>query len=406
MIMNAVGIDVSKRKSTVAVLRPGGQILMKPFDISHQSADLQTLARKLKDLDGVTRIVMECTGHYYEPVAHELSQAGLFVSAVNPQIINSFQGQDNPLRKVKTDKADSVKIARYTLDSWANLKQYTLMDELRSQLKTMNRQFDFYMKHKTAMKNNLIALIDQTYPGANTYFDSPARDDGSQKWVDFLDTYWHVDCVRKMSLNAFTDHYQKWCSRKKYNFSKSKAEEIYGTAKELVPVLPKDSFTKCIIKQAVMQVNAASQTVEELRALMNEAASKLPEYPVVMAMKGVGPSLGPQLMAEIGDVTRFNHKGAITAFAGVDPGVNDSGDYSQKSVHASKHGSPVLRKTLFQVMDILIKTKTDDPVYLFMDKKRVEGKPYYVYMTAGANKFLRVYYGRVKEYLATLSKSE
>ena len=96
------------------------------------------------------------------------------------------------LRKVKTDKADSVKIARYTLDSWANLKQYSLMDELRSQLKTMNRQFDFYMKHKTAMKNNPIGLIDQTYPGANTYFDSPAREDGSQKWVDFIDTYWHV----------------------------------------------------------------------------------------------------------------------------------------------------------------------------------------------------------------------
>ena len=405
MIMNAVGIDVSKRKSTIAVLRPGGEVLMKPFDISHQSADFQTLVRKLKDLDGETRIVMECTGHYYEPVARELSQAGLFVSAVNPQIINNFQGQDNPLRKVKTDKADSVKIARYTLDSWANLKQYTLMDELRSQLKTMNRQFDFYMKHKTAMKNNLIALIDQTYPGANTYFDSPARDDGSQKWVDFLDTYWHVDCVRKMSLNAFTDHYQKWCSRKKYNFSKAKAEEIYGTAKELVPVLPKDNFTKRIIRQAVAQVNAASQTVEGLRSLMNETASQLPEYPIVMEMKGVGPSLGPQLIAEIGDVTRFTHKGAVTAFAGVDPGVNDSGDYSQKSVHASKHGSPALRKTLFQIMDVLIKTKPDDAVYWFMDKKRAEGKPYYVYMTAGANKFLRVYYGRVKEYLSTLPKS-
>ncbi len=127
---------------------------------------------------------MECTGHYYEPVARELSQAGFFVSAVNPQIIRNFQGQDNPLRKVKTDKADSVKIARYTLDSWANLKQYSLMDELRSRLKTMNRQFDFYMKHKTAMKNNLIGLIDQTYPGANTYFDSPAREDGSRNgWI-------------------------------------------------------------------------------------------------------------------------------------------------------------------------------------------------------------------------------
>ena len=259
------------------------------------------------------------------------------------------------------------------------------------------------MKHKTAMKNNLIALLDQSYPGANTYFDSPAREDGSQKWVDFTATYWHVDCVRKMSLNAFVEHYQKWCRRKKYNFSRAKAEEIHGTAKELVPVLPKDDFTKQILKRATEQLYAVSKTVEQLRTLMNETAATLPEYSVVMAMKGVGPSLGPQLMAEIGDVARFTHRNAITAFAGVDPGVNESGDYSQKSVHASKHGSPVLRKTLFQIMDVLIKTKPqDDPVYLFMDKKRAQGKPYYVYMTAGANKFLRIYYGRVKEYLASL----
>ena len=167
------------------------------------------------------------------------------------------------------------------------------MDELRNQLKTMNRQFSFYMKHKTAMKNNLIGILDQTYPGVNTYFDSPARSDGSQKWVDFASTYWHVDCVRKMSLNAFVEHYQNWCKRKKYNFSKSKAEEIYGKAKELVPVLPKDDITKLITKQAVDQLNSASATVESLRTLMNDTAANLPEYPIVMAMKGVGPSLGP-----------------------------------------------------------------------------------------------------------------
>ena len=140
---------------------------------------------------------------------------------------------------------------------------------------------------------------------------------------------------------------------------------------------------------------------------MNETASKLPEYPIVMQFKGVGPSLGPQLMAEIGDVTRFTHKGALTAFAGVDPGVNESGSYAQKSVPTSKRGSSNLRKTLFQVMDVLIKTMPqDDPVYQFMDRKRTQGKPYYVYMTAGANKFLRIYYGRVKEYLSDLSESD
>ena len=75
-----------------------------------------------------------------------------------------------------------------------------------------------------------------------------------------------------MSLNAFIDHYQNWCKRKKYNFSQSKAEEIYGKAKVLVPVLPKDAITKLIIKQAVDQLNSASITVESLRTLMNETA--------------------------------------------------------------------------------------------------------------------------------------
>jgi len=401
--MNAVGIDVSKGKSMIAILRPYGEIVSSPFEIHHTSSEISSLIEQIKSIEGESRIVMEHTGRYYEPLAHELSLANLFVSAVNPKLIKDFG--DNSLRKVKSDKADSIKIARYALDSWTNLKQYCLMDEIRNQLKTMNRQFGFYVKHKTAMKNNFIGILDQTYPGVNTYFDSPARDDGSQKWVDFATTYWHVDCVRKMSLNAFTDHYQKWCKRRKFNFSKSTAEEIYGAAKELVPVLPKDDLTKLIVKQAVEQLNTASKTVEELRALMKETASKLPEYSIVMEMTGVGPSLGPQLMAEIGDVTRFTHKGAITAFAGVDPGVNQSGTYEQKSVHASKRGSSTLRKTLFQVMDALIKNKPhDDAVYRFMDKKRTQGKPYYVYMTAGANKFLRIYYGRVKEYLASLSQ--
>ena len=403
--MNAVGIDVSKGKSMVAILRPFGEIVYSPFEIKHTSHDINSLVDLIHSVDGESRVVMEHTGRYYEVLAHQLSEADIFVSTINPKLIKDFD--NDSLRKVKSDKADAVKIARYALDKWQNLKQYSLMDELRNQLKTMNRQFGFYMKHKTAMKNNLIGILDQTYPGVNTYFDSPARSDGSQKWVDFASIYWHVDCVRKMSLNAFTNHYEKWCRRKKYNFSKSKAEEIYGKAKELVPVLPKDEITKRMIRQAVDQLNSASSTVEELRTLMNDTASKLPEYPIVMAMNGVGPSLGPQLIAEIGDVTRFTHKGAITAFAGVEPGVNESGTFSQKSVPTSKRGSANLRKTLFLVMDVLIKTMPqDDPVYQFLDKKRSQGKPYYVYMTAGANKFLRIYYGRVKEYLASLPQSE
>ena len=138
---------------------------------------------------------------------------------------------------------------------------------------------------------------------------------------------------------------------------------------------------------------------------MNEIAAKLPEYSIVMAMKGVGTSLGPQLMAEIGDVSRFTHREAITAFAGVDPGVNESGQFKQHSNRASKNGSTRLRKTLFQVMSTYLQNKpVNEPVYQFLDRKRAEGKPYLVYMTAGANKFLRIYYGKVKECLRNLEQ--
>lgn len=172
-------------------------------------------------------------------------------------------------------------------------------------------------------------------------------------------------------------------------------------------MLPKDALTKTMVRQAIDSLNAVSKSLESLKAEMRALATQLPEYPVVMAMRGVGDSLGPQLMAEIGDVTRFTHRNAITAFAGVDPGADQSGTHEAKSNRTSKSGPPELRKALFLVMDCLMKTQpADDPVYRFMDKKRAEGKPYLVYMTAGANKFLRIYYGRVKEYLASLENAD
>ena len=396
--MNAVGIDVSKKKSTVTIRQPGDIVLLPPRDYRHTQPSINELIATIKGLDGETKVCMEHTGRYYEPMASWLTNAGIFVSAVNPKLIKDFG--DESLRAPKTDKADSKKIARFALDRWTKLRQYSPMDETRNQLKTMNRQFSFYIDQKTAMKNNLIALLDQTFPGANGFFDSPARSDGSQKWVDFVYTYWHVDCVRGKSLSAFTEHYRSWCKRKGYNFSAGKAEEIYRVAADLIAVFPKSENTKMLIRQAVTLLNATSQMVESLRIRMDQVASTLPEYSAVMAINGVGPTLGPQLMAEIGDPTRFTHREALTAFAGVDPGADQSGDHNRKSNRTSKKGSPYLRKTLFLIMDGLIqRSPADSPVYAFMDKKRSQGKPYLVYMTAGANKFLRIYYGTVRDYL-------
>ena len=143
-----------------------------------------------------------------------------------------------------------------------------------------------------------------------------------------------------------------------------------------------------------------------MRTEMLRLAKLLPEYDTVLAMYGVGEITAAQLMAEIGDVRRYPRRSSLVAFAGVDPAVNQSGKHEAQSNPTTKRGSPHLRKTLYQVVcTYLKKSPADEPVYQFLDKKRAEGKPYFVYMTAGANKFLRIYYARVKECLAALDNA-
>ena len=196
------------------------------------------------------------------------------------------------------------------------------------------------------------------------------------------------------------ERYRKWCKRHGYNFSEQKAVELHMDARQKFPLVPKSDTCKLLVKEAVSQLNAVSHTVETYRAEMNRLASQLPEYETVMAMTGVAKSMGPQLMAEIGDLRCFAHQKSLVGFAGTDPIKDDSGDKVSTSKPSSKRGSPYLRKTLFVIMTILLQLQPqDDPVYQFLDKKRSEGKKYYVYMTAGMTKFLRIYYGKVRDCL-------
>ena len=402
--MNSVGIDVSKGKSMIAIMRPFGEIVKSPFEVSHTEIDLASLANFLRGLDGETRIVMEYTGKYYQPIARYLSDAGLFVCVVHAMLIHNYG--KNSIRHVKTDKADSLKIANYGLDHWSKLTAYAVEHDTRLLLKSFNRQYNHYIKIKVMLKNNLVALLDQSFPGANTLFTSKPRKDGREKWVDFAMKFWHCDCVRCLSDSAFRKRYESWCKKAGYNFSADKANTVHAFAQVCVSVLPKTDTAKELITLAADQLNAITQTLFAIHNEMLQLATTLPEYVIVMNMHGIGETLGPQLIAEIGDVRRFTHKGALVAFAGLDASPHQSGQFESHSRKISKRGPSALRKTLFQVMDVLLKTApADDAVFQFLDRKRAEGKHYYVYMMAGATKFLRIYYARVKELLDATSNN-
>ena len=401
--MNAVGIDVSKGKSMIAVMRPFGEIVTSPFEVSHTAGELNELANSLKSLNGETKVILECTGSYHLPIARVLHETGLFISAVNAQLIYGFA--NNTIRKRKNDKADAVKIAHYGLANWLDLPEYAPEEEIRQSLKSFSRQYNKYNKIKTMLKNNLISLLDQSFPGVKDLFTSPARErDGHEKWLDFTAQFWHCECVSSLSSKAFTERYRKWCKRSGYHFVG--ANEIHTFACACAAVMPKIDSTKVLITNAVAQINAIAESLADIAREMKRLAGMLPEYPIVFAMRGVGEVLGPQLIAEIGDVRRFPQKSSLVCFTGLEPTDNQSGNF-QGDEKISKKGSPHLRKALFQVMDCLLKhSPIDDPVYQFLDRKRAEKKHYFCYMNAGAAKFLRIYYARVKEYLTGLESVE
>ena len=397
--MNAVGIDVSKGTSTVCIMRPFGEVVVSPFDVAHTVSELGKLAHLLKSLNGETKVVMECTGNYHLPIANALNAAGFFVSTVNPVLTHDFG--NNTIRKRHSDKADSAKIANYALANWLVLPRYVPEEELRQSLKTFSRQYNKYNKVKTMLTNNLISLLDRTFPGLKELFTSPARkSDGHEKWLDFAARFWHCECVSKLSLSAFTEAYRKWCKRCGYHCVG--ALEIHALARQCIATMPKNETTKSLIALAVAQVNNVVETLAAVAHEMDRIAELLPEYPLALDFYGVGKILGPQIIAEIGDVRRFSKKSSLVCFAGIEPTDNQSGKFHGDE-KISKKGSPHLRKALFQVMTCLLQqSPEDDPIYRLLDRKRAENKHYYCYMNAGAAKFLRIYYARVTAYLNKL----
>ena len=177
--MNCVGIDVSKGKSMIAVMRPFGEVVVSPFEVRHTANELSELAGLLKSLDGETRVVMESTGNYHAPVAWLLHGAGFYVSVVNAMLVHDYG--NNSLRRGKTDKKDAVKLANYGLDHWLTLPRYVPEEDTRLMLKACYRQYQQYSKVQTMLKNNLISLLDTTFPDANRLFTSPPRDDGREQ---------------------------------------------------------------------------------------------------------------------------------------------------------------------------------------------------------------------------------
>ena len=395
--MISVGIDVSKDKSTVCMLRPYGEVVEAPYNIDHTEQALNTLIERIKSFDEDVKVVLEATGGYHQVVVAKLLTSNIFTVVVNPYIMKKYCAAT--LRKAKTDKIDSIRIANYGIDHWFSMTAYCPPDEIYKELKLLGRQYEQYVRLKVGCKIQLANLLDGVMPGIKSILQGtvPAYST-KDKLCDFVEKYWHYDNIKKMSEKQFLSDYEKWTKRKGYRYNESQAIAIYQLSKNNIPTLKSSTpSTKMLVLQAVKSVREAELTLSLIISQMQEIASTLPEYSVVREMKGVGDVLSVRLIGEIGDVRRFRNGSSLVAFAGIDAPPYESGKFVGTNRNISKRGSPTLRKIGYEIMYSLKVSKPteDSAVYDFIIKKENEGKPKRVAKIAGLNKFLRIYYARV-----------
>ena len=391
--MISVGIDVSKGKSTVCILKPGGEVLRTPFEIQHTMKDLLSLVNLIKTYTEEVRVILEDTGHYHWPVVTLLVEKDIFVCTINALRMKKYCAQS--IRKAKNDRIDAFRIASYGLTYWNELIPVKPAENVYKELKLLARQCYQTISMLIKAKINLSNLIDQVMPDIDKILSNNVS---HNKLTDFVARYWHYEHILKMGEKRFTLDYCKWAKKQGYRMHERLAREILAVAQNGIPVLPYSNVTKIVVTEAVRVVHQIELTRDTIIAQMQELAKSLPEYSVVKNMPCIGDVLAPRIIAEIGDIRRFHNKHALIAYAGIDAPPYQSGTFHATERHISKRGNSYLRKTGFEIMQCLIQHKPQgDPVYDFYSKKRSEGKCGKEAMIAALNKFLRVYYGKVSE---------
>lgn len=389
-----VGIDVSKGKSTVAILSIEGEVIEEPFEINHDINGLNLLEEKLKDISKEDlKIVMEETGTYHLPVLGYLLDKGYFVVAENALKIKKYL--DRGLRKAKTDKKDSYKLAEYTCDNWYKLNKVRENDETYDNLRFLSRQYINNINVQIKQKNNFSNLCDLLFPGYYQMLD----ENNFILGLEIFKKYYHPEIVTNKKQSQFVDEIDKLAKELGHKGAGiTLANKIYLLAQKTISPRPNNEFAQLSAISCADALILTIKTTTTIITEMDKLARELPEYDVISEMPGCGKKLTSRVIAEIGDVRRFKNAGSIIAYAGLDAPPYQSGQFEVTNRHISKRGNKYLRKAGYEVMkSIKSSCRLDNDLKSYIIKKENEGKSKKVAKIAGLNKFLRMYYGIVKK---------
>ena len=382
--MYIVGIDIGKNHHEASIVSPEGKQIGRSlrFTTTHKGAD-SLMSFIFKNIGNSPCVFgMEATGHYWYPIYSFIKAKGYTIYVINP--IQSDSLRKMYIRQTKNDSIDSFLIAEVI--RFGQFGTTSMADENILAMRQLCRYRDSVISSRTEIKLRIGTIMEQIFPEYEKQFSS--------LWVStsmgILEKYLTPDNIE----NAPIDELFEIIKDKSHNrLTRAKAISIKEAAADTFGIkIAQDAFS-FQLKQLIDRMNFLDKQIEALDCQILEYYEKFDCY--LHTIPGIGMIAAATILAEIGDINRFKRSSALVAFAGIDPTVRQSGEFSSTHNHMSKRGSPYLRHAIFLAATTC--SFHNSPLNAYYKKKREQGKHHLTATGAVARKLTTVIYAVLRD---------
>ena len=376
MSMYFVGIDISKYKHDCCIISAADQKVVSKVTIKNNKSgfnELLTIINSLSNPEDI-RIGFESTAHYALNLELFLENSLLTFMEVNPVLISEYK-KSKTLRRTKTDSVDCESIARWLMT--VEYKPHSKGFYHAYSLKSLTRLRDKLIRQRSFYLVKITNVLDHTFPEFKPFFNERL----SKTALYLLENYGSAEKMARMNSAS----YEKLRSLSRGKFSPQQFLQLKELAANTVGV--NNSIFDVELNSLLSLYKSLVKEIDTIEKEINKLIEEV--HPHYMSVPGIGPLSAAVIYSEYGDISNFTNSGQMLAFAGIEPGINESGTESHGGKMV-KRGSSQLRYTLINCCLPLI--RFDMTFATYYAKKRGEGKPHRVAITHVAKKLIRVIY--------------
>ncbi len=367
-----VGIDVSKKKHDVCIYDKENEKFIS-FRIPNNREGFEKLASKISKEDV---IALEATGIYHEPLYNFLDSNEYKVIILHPYQVKNIS---KTMNKSKNDKLDAKSIAVIISDFSAKLKKVKMpTDKVRS-LREIVRHRNYLSNMLANFERKLRRELFLVMPEIEKYFSKM----NSPVLLELLERY-----PTPSKIISSLDEVKKIVGWKE-----DKIKEFEADIRKSIGIEDEEGIYALVVVSIVKEIKHLSEELDEIEKKIESLIKGTPESKKLRTMKGIGLITAATIIAEIGDIERFDTKRQLTSYIGLDPVTIQSGQ-SSKRLHISKKGSRALRKSLYSLALRLI--RYDKRFRDFYKRLRERGKNAKLALVAVERKSLEIIFHILK----------